>query len=156
LEKKIHELREVQHNEAFIRLYEGNPFAEAIDAFLLVQHLASKMGWDGAPKSPDHDFISGADSSMLNAALHQLYLVREWIEERLREGQQPIRFVIGVTGLSPRQRAAFSLIKSLSKPAKGIVIANKLDMDEKTFRRHYAPALRPHGLKNDGKGYYIA
>jgi hypothetical protein len=41
-------------------------------------------------------------------------------------------------------------------PVKGLRIANELDIDIKTFHKHYAPKLRERGMQNDrrGGGYY--
>jgi len=64
-------------------------------------------------------------------------------------------FIIGESGLNSRQRAAFALIKGLSEPTKATSIARQLKICADTFRKHYVPALRPHGLRNDGDGYYI-
>ena len=64
-------------------------------------------------------------------------------------------FQIGITGLTPRQQAAFKLIQSLESRAKAATIARKLGIKESTFRTHYLPKLVPHGLRNEGDGYYI-
>jgi hypothetical protein len=57
--------------------------------------------------------------------------------------------------LSPQHQRALELLKSSDKPMKGLVAANKLGISLSTFRKHYVPALRPFGLKNEGDGYFV-
>ncbi len=56
--------------------------------------------------------------------------------------------------LSAKKLKAFEFIKERG-PVKAILVANHIGIGESTFRTHYLPALRDHGVRHDGDGYIV-
>lgn len=87
---------------------------------------------------------------------HDLFAIRHYVLPKPAltdaSAERPDREALGEKAL-----AALGVIER-EGPVAGKVIAIRINVDEATLRRHYLPALKPFGLRNDrtGDGYYIA
>lgn len=120
----------------------------------------------GIRKIVDADIPNRLPIKTENEYLHAVARIRDEMRECARRARRDRKKLAkkksrdststNKTSLTGKYQQAFDLIKNSPNPIKGAVLASKLEIDETTFRKHYVSRLRPHGVRNDGSGYYIA
>ncbi|MEK6260260.1 MAG: hypothetical protein AABP62_16705 [Planctomycetota bacterium] len=106
--------------------------------------------------------IDDSDVIQLKRAVHTLL---GWQLENIPSGgvstQSPVGERISVGPLRGQQLKLSKAVDYIRAkgPICGAAIASHIDVDEKTFRKHYVPQLKERNVKNDGPGgdgYYLS